>query len=79
MSCFKLTKRNNKDLDKINRKFIWIPNIVPNETKGIPLVAWDVIYRPKFEGGLGIRKNKDVNKNSITKLGWRARIDNDSI
>ena len=60
MSYFKL---NNKDLDKINRKFIWTPNIGPNETKGIPLVAWDVIYRPKFKEGLGIRKNKYVNKN----------------
>ena len=39
MNYFKITKMNNEDLDKINRKFIWSPNIGPNETKGIPLVA----------------------------------------
>ena len=35
-----------------------------------PLVAWDNVCRPKSEGGLGIRKNKDVNKASIAKLRW---------
>ena len=43
MNCFKLIKRNNEDLDKINRKFLWTPNTRPNETKGIPLVVWDDI------------------------------------
>ena len=39
-----------------------------NGTKAFPLVAWNDICRPKFEGGLGIRKNKDVNRASIAKL-----------
>ena len=65
MNCFKLTKRNNEDLDKINRKFLWTPNKGPNEAKGISLVAWDEVFRPKYEGGLGIRRNEDVNKGSI--------------
>lgn len=26
----------------------------------IPLIAWDKIYHPKCEGGLGIRKTADV-------------------
>lgn len=50
-----------------------------NETKIFPLVAWDDIYRPKSQGGLGIRKNNNANKTSITKLGWRVLIDKDSI
>ena len=50
-----------------------------NETKVFPLVAWDDVCRPKSEGSLGIRKNNDVNKASITKLGWRILIDKDSI
>ena len=44
-----------------------------------PLVARDAICRPKYEGGLGIRKNNDINKASIAKLGWRILPDNDSL
>ena len=39
MNCFKLTKRNNENLDIINKNFLWLPNIRSNETKGFPLVA----------------------------------------
>ena len=48
--------------------FLWLPNIGSNETKVFPLVAWDNVCRPKSEGGLGIRKNEDVNKASFAKL-----------
>ena len=43
------------------------------------MVAWDEICRPKFERGLGIRRNEDVNNALITKLGWRILTNNDSI
>ena len=49
-----------------------------NGTKAFPLVACDDVCRPKFEGGLGIRKNEDVSRASIAKLNWRILIDNDS-
>ena len=78
MNCFKLTKRNNEDLNIISRNFLWLPNIRVSGTKAFPLVAWDNVCRPKCEGGLGIRNNEDVNKASIAKLGWRILIDNDS-
>ena len=71
MNCFKLTKRNNEDLDRINKNFLWLPNVGSNESKSFPLVAWDDVCRPKFEGKLEIRKNEDVNKATITKLGCR--------
>lgn len=59
MNYFKLTRRNNEDLDKINRKFLCAPNIRGSkETKRLPLVAWDEVCRPKFEGGLGIGEMK---------------------
>ena len=34
MNCFKLTKSNNEDLDKINRKFSWAPNIGLRKPRG---------------------------------------------
>ena len=48
-------------------------------TKSFPLVAWDDVCKHKYEGGLGIRKNEDVNRASIAKLGWRILTNNDSI
>lgn len=32
-----------------------------------------------FEGGLGIKRNEDVNKVLMTKLGWRIFTNNDNI
>ena len=52
MNCFKLTKSNNEDLDKIIKKFSCAPNIGSTEVKGFPLVAWDGVCKPKFEGRL---------------------------
>ena len=69
MNCFKLTKRNNEDLDRINRNFLWLPNIGSKEAIRFPLVAWDEVCRPKSKESLGIRRNEDVNKALITKLG----------
>ena len=66
MNCFKLTKSNNEDLDKINRKFLWAPNLGFKEAKGFPLVAWNEVCRPKFEGRLEIRRNVDVNNATIS-------------
>ena len=50
-----------------------------NGTKVFPLVAWDNVCRPNYEGGLGIRKTDEVNRPTIAKLGWRILTDNDSI
>lgn len=36
----------------------------------------DEVCRPK---SLKMRRNEDVNKTSVTKLGWRIFMDNDSI
>ena len=38
-----------------------------------------MFVNPKSEIGLGIRKNNDVSKASITKLGWRILIDKNNI
>ena len=78
MNYFKLTKINNEDLDKINRNFLWQPNVGVNGTKAFLLVAQDDVCRPKSKGGLGIRKNEDGNIASIAKLSWRILTDNDS-
>ena len=59
--------------------FLCLPNIGSNETKVFPLASWDNGCKPKSEEGLGIRKNDDVNKASIVKLGWRILTNNDNL
>ena len=75
MNCFKLTKMKNE----INRNFLWLPNMGDNGTKVFPLVAWVNVCRPKSEGDLTIRKNDEVNRATMAKLGWRILTDNDNI
>ena len=55
-------------LDRINRDFFWKNS---NSDKGMPLVAWDKVCRPKQLGGLGLRKTAAVNTAFLAKLGWK--------
>jgi len=36
-------------IDRLNREFFWMKN---NTDKGLPLVAWNGICRPKIEEGM---------------------------
>ena len=36
------------------------------------LIAWDQIYKPKMDGGLGIRLVRSMNKALLAKQGWRV-------
>jgi len=55
-------------LDRIHRDFFWKNS---NSDKGMPLIVWDKICRPKQLGGLGIRKSAAVNTTFLAKLGWK--------
>jgi len=51
MQCFQLPASLSSELDRINREFFWKKS---NSEKGLPMVAWDKICRPKKLGGLGL-------------------------
>ncbi|CAN1732392.1 Putative ribonuclease H protein At1g65750 [Linum perenne] len=36
----------------------------------VHLLAWDHICRPKDQGGLGLRKARELNQAYLMKLGW---------
>jgi len=44
MQCFKLPSAVATNIDRVSREFFWKKN---NTEKGLPLVAWDKICRPK--------------------------------
>ena len=56
-----------------------MPNVRSHKSRGFPLIVWEEVCKPKFKRGLGIRRNEDVNKTSITKLGLRIFLDTNSI
>ena len=58
MQCFQLPSVVTNNIDRISREFFW-----KNSTtdKGLPLVAWNKICRPKQIGGIGLRKAAAIN------------------
>ena len=51
------------------RKFLWQGGKF--QYKKFHLIKWDVVKAPKFNGGLGIRDPKQMNKAFGVKLVWR--------
>ncbi|KAG7599606.1 Endonuclease/exonuclease/phosphatase superfamily [Arabidopsis suecica] len=63
-------------LDKAARSFLWGSSA---EQKKQHLIAWDRVCAPKYDGGLGIKSAKHMNKAMLAKLGWRLLQDRGSL
>lgn len=57
-----------KNIDKIQRNFIWDTN---DTSKKLHLINWDTISKDNKESGLGIRSPKDKNTVNLANLTWR--------
>ncbi|OVA19136.1 Reverse transcriptase zinc-binding domain [Macleaya cordata] len=77
MGVYKLPKTIFQQLNTIYRRFWW--NHTDDNGKKLVLRAWDEFYKPKEEGGLGIRKPELVNKALTAKLTWRFLTNPDAI
>lgn len=77
MSCFKLPKKNCKNIKKIQRDFWWGKNI--ENPKGTYLKAWDSFCKSIENGGLGLQNIEQSNKAMLAKMGWRLQQDPDSL
>lgn len=60
-------------LDKLTRDFIW----KDSASKGINLVGWHTITKPKKEGRLGVRKVRESNTAMLGKLVWELHSQHD--
>lgn len=67
MSTIILPVSTLEKLDSLSRSFVW--------GSGQHLVSWEKVCKPKTEGGLGIRKSRDMNRALIAKVGWRLLYD----
>nr|XP_043619783.1 uncharacterized protein LOC122591588 [Erigeron canadensis] len=66
-SVFIVPSRFIKDLEKRMRSFLWCQGPM---VKGKAKVAWKDVCLPKYEGGLAIRKIKDVNESLMASHIW---------
>ncbi|XP_043705526.1 uncharacterized protein LOC122655395 [Telopea speciosissima] len=55
------------------RNFIWSGDA--NKSKSIT-VRWNKLCKPKCEGGLGVRRLKEINLALLAKLAWFIKCDN---
>ena len=76
MQCFQLPSAVSNNIDRISREFFWKSS---TQDKGLPLVAWNKICKPKQTGGLGLRKIAAINQAFLTKLAWKVYTDHKSM
>lgn len=60
----------------ICRNFLWTGKAAYSKA---PLVAWELVCRPKKEGGLGIHNVYDWNKAAVAKLVWHIAQNKESL
>lgn len=68
MQCFLLPKTITDGIEQMCRNFFWGQKA---EERKLAWVAWDKMFLPKREGGMGIRNFEVFNKALLAKQAWR--------
>lgn len=76
LSTFKAPSSICKKIEKLMRNFFWKGSSIE---KRAHLVRWDLITKPKENGGLGIDKIKITNEALLAKWIWRFFEEPDSL
>ena len=66
LSIFKINQNMADKIERIQRNFLW--SRIEEKNK-LSLVNWEVVCKPKFKGGLGVRRLRDLNKALLMKIG----------
>lgn len=76
LSSFWLPIKCIRQIDKLCSTFLWSgPELNPRKAK----IAREEVYKPKKEGGLGLRPLKEINIVCYLKLIWRIVSSNPSL
>uniref|UniRef100_A0A803L0F3 Reverse transcriptase zinc-binding domain-containing protein n=1 Tax=Chenopodium quinoa TaxID=63459 RepID=A0A803L0F3_CHEQI len=63
-------------IEKLCRQFFWGQK---GEERKLCLIAWNKLYLPKKEGGLGFRNMRNFNRSLLGKQAWRILTNEDSL
>ncbi|OMP00911.1 reverse transcriptase [Corchorus capsularis] len=76
MMTMALPKNVTRSLDSLNNRFLWGGN---EQKRGVHLVSWEDVCRPKRMGGLGLRRMELHNIALLQKTAWRFITEEDSL
>uniref|UniRef100_A0A2N9EFE1 Reverse transcriptase domain-containing protein n=1 Tax=Fagus sylvatica TaxID=28930 RepID=A0A2N9EFE1_FAGSY len=71
MQCCLLPTSITKELDKLNRNFLWGDTV---EKKKVHLLNWKTITQAKEDGGLGIKRSKSRNLALLASRAWKLQF-----
>ncbi|KAJ0656010.1 putative reverse transcriptase zinc-binding domain-containing protein [Helianthus annuus] len=76
LSIYKAPATVIDKIEKMMRKFLWVGC---KEGRGMHWVCWDIVTKPKKEGGLGVSKLVDVNTALLARWAFRFKSEVDSM
>ncbi|KAF1870526.1 hypothetical protein Lal_00025630 [Lupinus albus] len=72
LSFFKAPKKVISKLTSLQRNFLWSNK---SGVRGIPLVVWSEVCKPKRFRGLGVKDLSHFNEALLGKWKWRRLVD----
>lgn len=76
MSVFKMPSKVIATLEGIMKRFLWSGS---EDRRRFHLVSWEKVCKPKWAGGLSVRRLGFFNEALLAKLGWRLTTDADAV
>ncbi|XVF05559.1 hypothetical protein REPUB_Repub05bG0182600 [Reevesia pubescens] len=76
MQSAKLPASVTKEIDKLNRNFLWGGS---DSQRKVLLLKWDLVCQSKKNRGLGLKKSGDMNTALFSKLGWKLQDGDNSL
>ena len=76
LSIFKISKKVARRIVQLQRNFFWS---IDDKKKGIPLISWESIQKPKIYGELGVGDIIIKNAELLFKWWWRFSDKSDAL